>query len=268
MIVWCDVETSGLRPEKDHLLEVALVVTDDDLVERCATVVVMQPVGISIGSVQMDKKVVDMHTKNGLLDEIRALEKNTGGMRLYQAEQLLLDFLTGAFATVPPVAIEKCAHCGRGEKEHEEKVHPLLSMMARLCPAEGYFSCSFRSKFVPAVSQTPLAGSTIAFDRMFLRAHMPKLHEKFHYRSVDVSSLTELAQRWAPEVYEARPKNPAGAPHRALADVRESIEYLRFFKRVGFVSSDIRAFATCKQCTQAVPAGHDVCKACAAERAP
>jgi oligoribonuclease len=251
MIVWCDVETTGLSPEKDHLLEVALVVTDDDLVEQCHTSVVMQPVGISIGSVQMDKKVVDMHTKNGLLDEVRALEQSDiRGMRLHQAEQQLLNFLSGAFTTVAPVASEKCAHCGRGEKEHEEKVHPLseMQLMAKLCPADGYFSCSFQAKYVPAVSQTPLAGSTIAFDRSFLRAHMPRLHEKFHYRSVDVSSLTEIAKRWAPEVYEARPKNPAGAPHRALADARESIEYLRFFKSVGFVSTNIRAFSTCSNC--------------------
>jgi oligoribonuclease (3'-5' exoribonuclease) len=110
------------------------------------------------------------------------------------------------------------------------------------CTADGYHGSSFVAKYLPAVSQTPLAGSTIAFDRSFLRAHMESLHSKFHYRSIDASSLTELAKRWSPAVYEARPKKDDGAAHRALPDIRESIEYLRYFKAAGFINATNKGF--------------------------
>ncbi len=243
MIIWCDTETTGLNPVKDHLLEVALVVTDDDLVELASTSVVMQPVGVSIDSVQMDKVVVEMHTKNGLLTEIRAMEKGERQLiRRHEAEQQLIDFLRDAFRLVPPVAIEKCAHCGRGLKEHNFEIEMCVGGVDRpvpYCMADGYYNTQFHPKLVPAVSQTPLAGSTVSFDRSFLRQHMPKLESRVHYRSIDVSSLTELAARWAPEIYAARPKAEDGAAHRALPDILENIEYLRYFRRAGFVGSKL-----------------------------
>lgn len=268
MIVWTDVETTGLSPEKDLLLEVALVVTDDDLSELASTSVVVRPEGFLIDEVPMDSKVCEMHTRNELLDEIRALALAdasrqpgdfTAPSTLRHAEAILLAFLVDTFSAAPPVASDKCAHCGRGEGEHDKGTR---------CRVEGYLGGMFVAKLVPAISQTPLAGSTIAFDRSFLRRHMPKLEAKFSYRSIDVSSLTELAKRWAPEVYEARPKAKEGGAHRALADVRESINYLRFFKSVNFISGSIRAFDTCRYCKKVVLDGCTSCAVCVDERGP
>ena len=62
------------------------------------------------------------------------------------------------------------------------------------------------------------------------------LESLFSYRSIDVSSLTEIAKRWSPTIYEGRPKaKPEEIAHRALADVRESIAYLRYYRESGFV---------------------------------
>jgi oligoribonuclease len=239
MIVWGDIESTGLNPKKDHLLEVALVVTDDDLREIASASTIMQPVGIKIDSVEMDPVVREMHTKNGLLDEIRAMEEGkTRSVRRYEAEKMLLDFLRGAFAAVPPVESEKCAHCGQGKKKHEQQFVFENIPGAMNCKADGYHGSCFHPKLVPAVSQTPLAGSTIGFDRSFLAEHMPELLNKVSYRSIDVSSLTELSQRWAPEVYKSRPKEGEESAHRALPDVRVSIEYLRYFRGRGFIGID------------------------------
>lgn len=74
---------------------------------------------------------------------------------------------------------------------------------------------------------TPIAGSTIAFDKAWLKEHMPAVAAHFSHRNLDVSVLGELAARWAPEVYAGRPKTGA---HRALADVRTSIAALRYWR--------------------------------------
>ncbi|WP_236684329.1 oligoribonuclease [Corynebacterium epidermidicanis] len=79
----------------------------------------------------------------------------------------------------------------------------------------------------------PLAGNSIATDRTFIRAHMPRLDEALHYRMVDVSSIKELARRWYPRVYFAQPEK--GMSHRALADIVESIRELDYYRRAIFV---------------------------------
>lgn len=77
--------------------------------------------------------------------------------------------------------------------------------------------------------KTPLAGNSIHVDRMFLSRYMPRLHEYLHYRNVDVSTIKELAGRWYPEIYAQRPKKTG--EHRALGDIRDSVEELRFYKK-------------------------------------
>jgi oligoribonuclease len=81
---------------------------------------------------------------------------------------------------------------------------------------------------VPAASTAPLCGNSIGTDRRFLGKYMPDLDEYLHYRSIDVSSLKELCRRWYPEIYRKRPGK--AEHHRALADIRESIEELRFYR--------------------------------------
>jgi oligoribonuclease len=81
---------------------------------------------------------------------------------------------------------------------------------------------------VPAASTAPLCGNSIGTDRRFLGRYMNDLDEYLHYRSIDVSSLKELCRRWYPAIYRKRPGK--AEHHRALADIRESIEELRFYR--------------------------------------
>lgn len=75
----------------------------------------------------------------------------------------------------------------------------------------------------------PLAGNSIATDRSFIRAQMPRLDAALHYRMVDVSTIKELARRWEPRVYQQQPEK--GMAHRALADIIESIRELDYYRR-------------------------------------
>jgi oligoribonuclease len=86
---------------------------------------------------------------------------------------------------------------------------------------------------VPEAGRAPLAGNTVGTDRMFLARDMPDLEGHLHYRIVDVSSIKELARRWYPRVYFAAPTKTGN--HRALADIRESIEELRYYRAAVFV---------------------------------
>jgi oligoribonuclease len=86
---------------------------------------------------------------------------------------------------------------------------------------------------VPEGGRAPLAGNTVGTDRMFLARDMPELEAYLHYRIVDVSSIKELARRWYPRVYFAAPEKSGN--HRALADIRESIEELRYYRAAVFV---------------------------------
>jgi len=86
---------------------------------------------------------------------------------------------------------------------------------------------------VPESRKVPLCGNSIATDRTFLARDMPELDAFLHYRMVDVSSIKELARRWYPRAYFASPEKHGG--HRALADIRESIRELRYYREAVFV---------------------------------
>ena len=86
---------------------------------------------------------------------------------------------------------------------------------------------------VPEPRKSPLAGNTVATDRAFLGRDMTALEGWLHYRIIDVSSIKELSRRWYPRAYYAAPKKSGG--HRALADIRESIEELRYYRDAVFV---------------------------------
>ncbi|MBT0769341.1 oligoribonuclease [Kineosporia sp. J2-2] len=87
--------------------------------------------------------------------------------------------------------------------------------------------------WVPDPRKAPLAGNSVGTDRAFLARDMVELEQHLHYRIVDVSSIKELARRWYPRVYFASPSKNGG--HRALADIRESIEELKYYREVLFV---------------------------------
>jgi oligoribonuclease len=86
---------------------------------------------------------------------------------------------------------------------------------------------------VPTARKAPLAGNSVYVDRGFLNRDMPALDEYLHYRLVDVSSIKELVRRWFPRVYFNSPGKHGG--HRALADIRESIQELKFYREAVFV---------------------------------
>jgi oligoribonuclease len=86
----------------------------------------------------------------------------------------------------------------------------------------------------PDGSRPPLAGNSVATDRTFLARDMPELETFLHYRNVDVSSIKELSRHWFPRAYFNSPAKSGG--HRALADIQESIEELRFYREAVFVA--------------------------------
>lgn len=88
-------------------------------------------------------------------------------------------------------------------------------------------------EYVPNPRSAPLAGNTIGTDRSFLARDMPTLEQHVHYRNVDVSSIKELSRRWFPRAYYNTPAKSGN--HRALADIRESIEELRYYREAVFV---------------------------------
>ena len=87
--------------------------------------------------------------------------------------------------------------------------------------------------WVPEPRTAPLCGNSIATDRAFLARDMPRLDAHLHYRMIDVSSIKELCRRWYPRVYFGQPAK--GLAHRALADIRESIRELEYYRRTVFV---------------------------------
>ena len=89
-------------------------------------------------------------------------------------------------------------------------------------------------KFVPAHQSAPLAGNTIGTDRAFLAKFMPRVDNHLHYRSIDVSSIKELARHWFPRVYFNAPAKNGG--HRALADILESIREIAYYRKAAFVA--------------------------------
>lgn len=110
---------------------------------------------------------------------------------------------------------------------------PLLSDGVDLETAEQQVLDYIR-EYVPNPRSAPLAGNTIGTDRAFLARDMPTLEQHVHYRNVDVSSIKELSRRWFPRAYYNTPAKSGN--HRALADIRESIEELRYYREAVFVA--------------------------------
>ena len=90
-------------------------------------------------------------------------------------------------------------------------------------------------QWIPEERSAPLAGNSIGTDRMFLNRQMPELDAFLHYRNIDVSSIKELTRRWYPRVYFQMPKKTGN--HRALADIRESIKELRYYRKTVLVEA-------------------------------
>ncbi len=182
-LVWTDLETTGLDPHGDDILEIACIVTDAGL-RPVATFCAITKEARYHALEALHPKVQEMHTRNGLWEASLAAPRD--------CNQVAAEFASFLDATIPRIKID--------------------GKMAR--------------------ANAQLAGSTISFDRAFLREHMPKAHAMLHYRNLDVSTLNEVARRFWPAVYEVRPgagKKPEDAKHRALEDVEASIGTLRYY---------------------------------------
>jgi len=165
---------SGLVPDRERILEVALVVTDAELntIAEAPVYVLHQPDEVLDG---MDSWNKSTHGKSGLVDKVRA-----SSLTEAEVEARILEFLK-------PIVAERVA---------------------------------------------PLCGNTMHQDRRFMARYMPAFDAYLHYRIVDVSTLKELAKRWHPEVVAGFTKE---GKHEALADVYESIEELRHYRRAFLV---------------------------------
>ncbi len=168
-LIWLDCEMTGLNPEHDRIIEIALIVTDPLLVQR------------------IEGPVLVIHQSDALLDGMDKWNKGTHG------KSGLIDKVKAATLT---------------EDEAQEQ---LLSFVRQFAPK----------------GTTPMCGNTIGQDRRFLAKYMPKLEAFFHYRNLDVSTLKELAKRWAPLVQKSFKKKQR---HTALADVHESIDELEHYR--------------------------------------
>lgn len=107
-------------------------------------------------------------------------------------------------------------------------------------------------QWVPKARTAPLAGNTIGTDKAFLERDMPGLIEHLHYRVIDVSSIKELARRWHPRAYFNAPKKAGG--HRALADITESIDELRYYRGALFPEADEPTSAVAKEIAESITA--------------
>lgn len=169
-LIWIDMEMSGLVPESERILEVAVIVTDSQLniVAQGDVLVVHQPDSVLDA---MDSWNKSTHKRSGLIEKVKASTHSEA-----QVERMMIDFL---------------------------------------------------SQHVPS-GVSPMCGNSICQDRRFLARWMPGLEAFFHYRNLDVSTLKELVRRWKPEVYKGFSKE---GKHEALADILESIEELKYYRR-------------------------------------
>ena len=169
-LVWLDMEMTGLQPDADRIIEIAMLVTDAQLnvLAEGPVIVVHQPDAVLEA---MDSWNRSTHKKTGLIERVRASR-----MAEAEAERAALEFL---------------------------------------------------GQHLPA-GNSPMCGNSICQDRRFLARWMPKLEAYFHYRNLDVSTLKELARRWKPELMKGFTKE---GKHEAMADILESIEELKFYRK-------------------------------------
>lgn len=122
----------------------------------------------------------------------------------------------------------------RSMSETVRKMHTKSGLLAEIeastlgLEGAGTGALEYIAQHVPQPGTAPMCGNSIGVDRRFLDRYLPALDRYLHYRSIDVSSLKELCRRWYPESYQHRPSKKEA--HRALADVRESIAELRYYR--------------------------------------
>src|SRR5512139_1089770 len=182
VLVWLDMEMTGLDPDRERIIEVATILTDGQLNEIA--------IGPELVIHQADEILAAM-------DEWNKTHHGASGL----VERVKTSTVTDA--------------------EAEEQ------------------TIAFINAHVSAKERTVLAGNSIHQDRRFIRRYMPALEKRLHYRMVDVSTIKELGRRWFPQQIAKVPQKKD--THRALDDIRESIDELRYYKKHLFIEQVIGA---------------------------
>ncbi len=174
--------------------------------------------------VWIDCEMTGLDVGNDLLVEVAALVTDSELNVLDEGIDIVIGATAEQLERMPEVVREMHASSGLTEA--------VLASTVTLQEAEQLVLAHIR-QHVPEPKKAPLCGNSIATDRGFLSRDMAELDSWLHYRMVDVSSVKELARRWYPRAYYNAPKKDGG--HRALADIRESVQELRYYRSVVFV---------------------------------
>lgn len=169
-LIWIDLEMTGLDPDRDRILEIAVVVTDPQI------------------TVRVEGPVLAIHQAEDILSRMDNWNRSTHGK-------------SGLTQRVRDSTVDE------------------LQAQARVI--------EFLRRYVPK-GKSPMCGNTICQDRRFLVRGMPALEDWFHYRNLDVSTLKELARRWAPSLLDGFKK---AQKHTALADIHESIDEVLYYRQ-------------------------------------
>ncbi len=174
--------------------------------------------------VWIDCEMTGLDLGDDLLIEVAALVTDSDLNVLGEGVDVVIGATAEQLERMPDVVREMHASSGLTEE--------VLASAVTLQEAEELVLAHIR-EHVPEAKKAPLCGNSIGTDRGFLTRDMPALDAHLHYRMVDVSSIKELARRWYPRVYFNAPKKGGG--HRALADILESVQELRYYRDALFV---------------------------------
>jgi oligoribonuclease len=174
--------------------------------------------------VWIDCEMTGLDLGKDKLIEVAALVTDADLHILGEGVDLVIHADDAALDAMPPVVRDMHAKSGLTEEVRRSTVTMAEAEEAVL---------AYVKQFVPNPRTAPLCGNSIATDRGFLARDMPALDDFLHYRMIDVSSIKELCRRWYPRVYFGQPAK--GLAHRALADIRESIRELEYYRRAIFV---------------------------------
>ncbi|MCA1710723.1 MAG: oligoribonuclease [Actinobacteria bacterium] len=194
--------------------------------------------------VWIDCEMTGLDLGSDLLIEVAALVTDGELNVLGEGVDVVIGATEEQMARMPDVVREMHASSGLTDE--------VLASQVTLQDAEQQV-LAYIKEYVPEPKKAPLCGNSIATDRGFLGRDMTELDEWLHYRMVDVSSVKELARRWYPRAYFSSPKKGGG--HRALADIRESVLELAYYRQAVFVPQPGPTTEQCNALAAAVGGG-------------